>query len=113
MKPRNRIRELRRQRRISQAELAELAGISQPAISQIENDTRPLSLDWMRVFARIFDCAPADLMDDDDNPDRLSDEERALIARFRAGTADQRAMIARISEPLPTAAEDGSQRKTG
>lgn len=113
MTPRNRIRELRKARRISQAELAELAGISQPAISQIENDTRPLSLDWMRVFARIFDCAPADLMDDGDNPDRLSEEERALIDNFRKASAQQRAMLSRISEPFDEDPGGGSFKKTG
>lgn len=100
MEPRNRIRELRKARRISQRQLSELAGISQPAISQFENDTRPLSLDWMRVFARIFNCAPADLMDGGDNPDRLSEEEKRLIANFRQATAIQRAILNRISEPF-------------
>lgn len=100
MFPTNRVRELRKRAGMSQAELARLAGISQPAISQIENDTRPLSVDWMRTLARILDCQPADLLGDDDNPYRPSDEEQELLAMWRNADAAQRELIRRVAEPV-------------
>ena len=100
MKPSNRLREVRKARGLSQQALAELSGITQAAISQIENDQRPFTLDWMRTFARIFNCQPADLLSDDDNPDRLTEEERLLLERFRGAQPAQRAMIERVAEPL-------------
>lgn len=100
MKPTNRLRELRKAARLTQEQLAEKTGVTQPAISQLENDARPLDLDEMRVFARIFGCTPADLMDDQDNPDRLSDEERELLRNFRAADELQRAMVQRVAEPV-------------
>lgn len=112
MKPRNRVRELRKAHKISQAELAELAGISQPAISQIENDTRPLSLDWMRTFARIFKCAPADLLDDQDNPDRLTHDERHLIENLRNFSPEQLEMALRLLAPGPRPTND-DRKHTG
>lgn len=91
---------------MTQVELAERTGISQPAISQLENDTRPLDVDWMRTLARIFGCAPADLLTDDDNPDRLSEEERRLLAAYRKADSGQRELIRRVSEPLADLRED-------
>lgn len=100
MKPTNRIRELRKRAGLSQKDLAQLAGISQPAISQVENDTRPLTVDWMRTFARIFGVSPAELLGEDDNPLQLSDDERQLLANFRAASPAQRQIIERVAEPL-------------
>jgi len=100
MHPRNRLRYWRKRAKITQTRLAQLSGVSQPAISQLENDERPLTLDWMRTFARIFGCTPADLMDDEDNPHRLDPEELELIRNFRAAEPSQRAMVQRVAEPL-------------
>jgi transcriptional regulator with XRE-family HTH domain len=103
MHPGNRIRELRKQAKLSQSELAQRSGVSQPYISQIENqDGLSLDIARMRVLAREFDCTPADLLTDADNPDRLSAEERDLIAQFRAAGDNQREMIRRVAEPLPS-----------
>lgn len=102
MHPGNRIREMRKRAKLSQVELAELSGVSQPAISQLENDERPLTIDWMRTFAKIFGCSPADLLTDEDNPDRLSAEERHLVQQYREADALQREMITRVAEPAVT-----------
>lgn len=100
MNPRNRLRELRKKAGLTQTALANLTGVSQPAISQIENDETPITIDHMRTFARIFGVIPADLLTEADNPDRLSEEERALLEQFRAADPAQREMIARVAEPL-------------
>jgi len=100
MNPRNRLRYLRKRAGISQARLAQLSGVSQPAISQLENDERPLTIDWMRIFARIFGVTAADLLDDDDNPHRLDPEELVLVENFRHADPGQRAMVQRVAEPL-------------
>ena len=83
-----------------QAELAERTGVSQPAISQIENDVLAMDVAWMRAFARELECETADLLADEDNPDRLTEEERELIHSFRSASTDQRMMIQRVAEPL-------------
>lgn len=101
MHPGNRIRELRKAAGLSQIELARRTGVSQPYISQIENqDSLSLDVARMRVIARELGCAPADLLSDKDNPDRLSDEERALIRQFRQADGGQQQMIRRVAEPL-------------
>lgn len=105
MHPGNRIRELRKQAKLSQAQLAELTGVSQPAISQLENDGLSLTVEWMRSFARVFGVTPADILGDGDNPGRLSEEEQALIEQFRLANASQREMIRRVAEPLQEQAD--------
>lgn len=97
---------------MTQAELAEATGFAQDRISNYENGRRPLRLNEMRVLARGLGCTPADLLDDSDNPDRLSADERALVARFREAEDAQRAMIQRIAEPLQSE-EPGQVRAYG
>lgn len=100
MFPTNRVRELRKKAGLSQIELARLAGISQPAISQIENDTRPLTVDWMRTLARILGCTPADLLGEEDNPYRPSAEEQQLLDMWRHADPAQRELIQRVAAPV-------------
>lgn len=97
MNPRNRLRELRKATGLSQAELAERTGVSQSAISQIENDVIAMDTAWMRAFARELGCEPVDLLSDSDNPDRLSAEERALVEAYRASTLEQRELLLRLT----------------
>jgi transcriptional regulator with XRE-family HTH domain len=97
MRPGNRLRDLRKRAGLTQSELAEATGVSQPAISQIENGVLSMDIQWMRSFARVLGCTAADLLDDDDNPDRLDEEERKLVARFRAADAGQRQTLERVT----------------
>ena len=109
MRPANRLRDLRKRAGLTQAQLANLTGVSQPAISQIENDETPMTVDHMRTFARIFGCTPADLLGDQDNPDRLTDDERALLEQYRSAADDQQEIIRRVAEPLrPYRAQDAA-----
>lgn len=100
MHPRSRLRELRKRAGLTQAELAERTGVSQPAISQMENDATTMDTAWMRALARELNCTPADLLSDEDNPDRLSEQERELIHKFRKATGAQRELITRVADPL-------------
>lgn len=83
MHPGTRIRELRKRAKLTQGELGDAVGMSQEGISQAENDKRPTSLDQLRAIARALSCSVADLLTERDNPERLSDKERELLAAFR------------------------------
>jgi transcriptional regulator with XRE-family HTH domain len=106
MQPGNRLRDLRKRAGLTQSELADATGVSQPAISQIENGVLSMDIQWMRSFARILNCSAADLLDDDDNPDRLDDEERRLVARFRAADRAQRATLERVAEAVVPSSDE-------
>lgn len=100
MRPGNRLRELRRQAGLKQTELAERTGVSQPAISQLENGTRSMDIAWMRTFARALGCAPADLLDPEDNPYLLDDHERELLDRYRHADQAQRETLERVAKAV-------------
>lgn len=100
MRPGNRLRDLRKAAGLTQTQLADATGVSQPAISQIENGTLSMDIQWMRAFSRVLGVKPADLLEDDDNPDRLDDAERELLARFRAANAAQRDNLEKIAAAL-------------
>lgn len=97
MRPGNRLRLMRKRAGLRQEELAERSGATQGAISNYENGRRPLTLDWMRTFARILDCSVADLLDDQDIPERLADDERELVHRYRHSDPRERATIQRVT----------------
>ena len=100
MFPDNRIRELRKIAGLTQTELGKLVGLHQTQIGNLENGGRNLTLEWARRIAKALDVRVADLLDDQDNPDRLSLEEQELLAHYRSADQAQRAMVQRVAEPL-------------
>lgn len=99
MQATNRIRELRTARDMSQQALGDTIGCSKMTISDLERGNQELTLDYMRRIARALNVKPADLMLDEDNPDRLSSEERALVDDYRNASDEKRELIMRIAEP--------------
>lgn len=58
----NRIREVRRQRKLSQEVLGEMVGCTNQQISNLENGRVQLTHDWLRRLAKALHCAPADFL---------------------------------------------------
>lgn len=81
---------------LTQIDLADRTGVTQSAISQIENGEVSMTIQWMKAFARALDCAPADLLDDEDNPDRLDQRTRAIVDYYRHSTEQERATIEKV-----------------
>lgn len=100
MFPGNRLRQLRKAAGLTQGELAEKLGHSQSAVSQWESGKTALTIEWMRILARLLGCQPADFLEDRDNPDRLDEEERLLIQRYRNASAAERETLLRVSEAV-------------
>ena len=100
MRPRNRLYALRKAAKLTQAQLAARTGVSQSAISQIENDVLSMDVNWMRAFARELGCAPVDLLDGADNPYKLEPDERALIDDYRNADEIQRGLTRRVAAPV-------------
>lgn len=91
---------MRKRAGLNQAELAERAGMDQTAVSNYENGRRPLSDHRKRIFAKLLGCTVADLLDEDDNPHRLSAEERELVEYYRAASKDQQELTLRVAAPV-------------
>lgn len=58
----NRIRELRKEKRLSTYDLANMVGTTQPTIHRLETGKRKLTVDWMRRIADALGVAPEDLI---------------------------------------------------
>ena len=63
---RNGVRELRLERRLSQAQLAEALGVSRQTINAIETERYTPSLPLAFALARYFDRTIEEVFDDDD-----------------------------------------------
>ncbi|PNU05823.1 helix-turn-helix domain-containing protein [Novosphingobium guangzhouense] len=100
MFPDNRIREYRKKAGLSQTELGERVGLHQTQIGNLENGGRNLTFEWARRIAKALDVRMVDLLSDEDNPDRLEQDERELVHKFREAEPLQRQMIARVVEPI-------------
>ena len=100
MHPDNRIRELRKRARMSQAELGRMVGLHQTQVGNIENSQRSLTIEWARRFAKALNVAVADLLVDEDNPYRLDHDEHNLVSTYRHASDDQRRNINRVAEAL-------------
>ncbi len=94
----NRLRELRLAKGWSQQRLADAIGVSKVTISDLERGEMQMTVDYMRRLAIPLECSAAELLAPTDNPYLLSEDERAIIDRLRAGEAHQREQLRQVAE---------------
>ncbi len=96
----NRIRELRKARGMTQAELAEAIGTSAVHVGHLELGRREISLTMLRAIARVFDVPTADLLSRDDNPLSANPRSRRLLTLFGQAEEPGRQAIERVAESM-------------
>lgn len=94
----NRIRELREEMGISQAELARRINVTAPALQKVEVGSRSLDQKWMRRIAPVLGVTPADLLPEEDNPWALAPDERALIDGYRHADDPDREKLMKVAD---------------
>lgn len=80
--------------------LADAINMSKMNLSHIERGTVMLNLDHMRRIARVLGVQPSDLLNEDDNPFRLDDDELALLLRLRGADESVRTQLGSIADVL-------------
>lgn len=98
--PPNRILELRRSKDWSQQELADRVGVSKMQVSRLERGVGEFSLSMMRRFADVFEVSTAELLEEDDNPVQLSDDERELLERLRNADPEIRDQLRKVADVM-------------
>jgi transcriptional regulator with XRE-family HTH domain len=98
--PPNRIQELLDARGMKQAELARMANVTVSALNKVVKGTRGLDQEWMRRLAPHLGVSPAELLPLEDNPLILSEEERELLARYRAADRPTQDQLQRVSAAI-------------
>lgn len=74
----NRIKEVRKEKGITQAQLARLLNVTQGAIQFWENGEREPSFNTLRKVAKVLNCEPWELLPRDMQP-KISQDDLALI----------------------------------
>lgn len=96
----NRIREHRMARRWTLEHVALELGCSIMQVSDLERGNVPLTDDWMRRIALVFDLKASDLLLATDARQSLASEEEELLGRYRRADADQRAQLLQMAKVL-------------
>jgi transcriptional regulator with XRE-family HTH domain len=78
----NRIKELRKLRKMTQQELAQKIGTSQVQIGRLENSERGLNIEDLPIIAKALDCEPWELLPLDMQP-KITPEEQELLKVLR------------------------------
>lgn len=84
----NRIKEIRKLRKMTQQELADKLGISQAHIARIEKNERGLDIDVLPLFAKALDCEPWELLPKEMQPNITPEEMDVLRAIRKAKAID-------------------------
>lgn len=89
MEIRNRIRELRKKKNMTQQELAKLVNMDYTHIGRIEKGERTLDVEKLEDFAKALGCEPYEILPKEWQPLQLSDEEKEILKLFRKKTDTQ------------------------
>lgn len=96
----NRIREWRKRRDLTQAQLGERVGLSAVHIGHLEGGRREISLSHMRAIARVLEISTADLLCIDDNPLSATPRGQRLMHNWTDADESGRQAIERVAESL-------------
>ena len=70
----NRIKELRKLRKMTQVELAQKIGVTQGAIQKLENGVMDLTTKWMLSISQALDVKPYEILPQEWQPEEISPE---------------------------------------
>lgn len=84
----NRIKQLRKNLKITQAELAKQVGIAVSYMTMIENGDRDMDTTLMRKIAKALNVKPYELLPEEEQPEVLSEEEKEFLRLFRKSKAN-------------------------
>ena len=95
----NRLRELRKQRGLTQEQLGELVKATKMQVSRHERHLRGLKLEKMVDYARALDCHPAELFDE---PWAIEQDEIMFIDVYRGLHPLQQELLLKMVRGLGT-----------
>ena len=108
----NRIKELRTEKKMSQAKLGAILGCASATISKYELEQRDLDPKTINALCDLFDCSSDYLICRSSTPKPvLSDQEAALLAAYHAADQNiQNAIDALLQPWLEISAEDAQSQ---
>lgn len=85
----NRVREIRKMRKMTLEELAERLNVSYSAIQKLDAGTVDLDTQWMRKLAVVLDVEPFEFLPLDMQPQAVTPEEMEILRMIRKTTTSQ------------------------
>lgn len=85
----NRIKELRKKKKLTQQELGKLVGLDYTHIGRIENGERTLDVEYLEIFAKALGVKPYELLPKEWQPQEITEEEKQILELFRKKTNTQ------------------------
>lgn len=90
----HKIDEIQRREDVKDAELARRLNTNQSQLKRLKDGDRRLTLAWLRRIAQALGCSVADLLADDDAPNRMTHEEQRLLSQLlKRGKGDMFDML--------------------
>lgn len=80
----NRLKEFRRASGLTQEQLANMIGVSQGAVQKLENGVVDLDLKWMDLLSKALNVKPYELLPEEWQPPKLSEQDTKLLQAFKA-----------------------------
>lgn len=78
----SRIKDIRKQKGLTQQELADKLGLSQAQVARLESGSSDITLEQMRSFAKVLNCEPWELLPLDMQP-KIDHTEMELVRLLR------------------------------
>lgn len=105
----NRIKELRKLRKMTQVELAQKIGVTQGAIQKLENGVMDLTTKWMLSISQALDVKPYEILPQEWQPEEISPEEREILRMIRKTTTPQATNNSNLSTPADNSQNSNQQ----
>jgi transcriptional regulator with XRE-family HTH domain len=105
----NRIRELRKARRLSLEKLGALCATSAQQMACLEHETVPLTAEWMRQIAAALEVGADELLADNDVTWRLTEDEARLLRSFRRVAPGLRGQVLDVVAVFAAAADEAAR----
>ena len=101
----NRIRELRKAKKMTIEKLAEELDTSKGMISMLEKGDRRLNSDWIEKLSKVFDCSNADIIEEQASTPQTHAELNALMNSVRQKYSDD-SFISPLLQSLEAAVKE-------
>ena len=96
----NKLKELRKRRKLSEDKLAEAVGTGRSTIVKLQNGALPMTVEWAEKLAPALGCKPWDILRDDKSE---ADEALELMLRWRAVGENGKASVLNVIRLIPPA----------
>lgn len=107
----NRVREIRKMRKLTIEELAEKLKVPYSTIQKLDAGAVDLDTQWMRKLSAALDVKPYELLPREMQPEEITPEEREILRMIRKSSAPQNPDNKNLPQQTPMDSNTPSKAK--